>query len=119
MYMYIKVHADDKSKQIGWDDLLYVFGPNPYVLQYAVYYTYYVYIYFIHLLMNISLSDETCDVCMMPLLTPFFICHLALVFLPSYSCGWIPLDPCWHDEHNYNIIVHRPLGFNIPSWMLM
>ena len=50
-----------------WDDLLYVFGPNPYVLQYAVYYTYYVYIYFVHLFMNISLPDEAYDVCMMPL----------------------------------------------------
>ena len=29
-----------------WDALLYVFGPNSYVLQYAVYYTCYVYIYF-------------------------------------------------------------------------
>ena len=50
-----------------WDDLLYVFGPNPYLSKYVVYYSYYVYILFVLLLLNISLPDEASDVCMMPL----------------------------------------------------
>ena len=50
-----------------WDGLLYVFGPNPYLFKYAVYYSYYVYILFIILLMNITLPDEAGDVCMLPL----------------------------------------------------
>ena len=52
-----------------WDDLLYVFGPNPYLFKYAVYYSYYVYILFVLLLllMNISLPDKASDVFMMPL----------------------------------------------------
>ena len=28
-----------------WDDLLHVFGPNPYIFKYVVYYSYHVYIF--------------------------------------------------------------------------
>ena len=45
----------------------YVFGPNPYIFKYAVYYFYYVYILFVLLIMYVSLPDEASDICMMPL----------------------------------------------------
>ena len=50
-----------------WDNLLYVFGPNPYIFKCAVYYSHYVYILFVLLIVYVSLPDEASDVCMMPL----------------------------------------------------
>ena len=45
----------------------YVFGHNPCIFKYAVYYSYHAYILFVLLIMYISLPDEARDVCMMPL----------------------------------------------------
>ena len=44
-------------------------------------------------------------------MTTMLIGSLTLVFLPSYPCEWILLDPCSHDQHTssglVNGVIHK------------
>ena len=99
-------------KVCWWDKLIYPLGLNPMQI--------------IKFVINILFHNPgywfaiwgmwwLCDA----IVTLLCIGPLVLAFHPGYPCEWISLDPCLHDQHNYNINAYRPLGFSIPSWLPM
>ena len=62
---------------------------------------------FVLLIMYVSLPDGASNVCMMSLHNCNTNIHRPLdLNIPSwFSCEWVSQGPCWHNQHNCNVIV--------------